>query len=61
MRSAKKASSDLPDTTSTMRPSTSVDTPYSKADPGWWASGTVASFSTKAALSSPRNPTAAAR
>jgi hypothetical protein len=58
IRSSKNRPSVMPDTTSTTRPSTSVDRPYSKAVPGWWASGAFARRSISSALvrSSPSTP-----
>ena len=50
MRSSKKGPSVLPETTSTSRPSTSVDPPYSQRVPGWYSSGRRPSFATSSAL-----------
>ena len=46
MRSATKSASDLPETTSMMRPSTSVDMLYSQVVPGSNISGNLASLAT---------------
>ena len=59
MRSAKNAPRDLPEITSTTRPSTSTERLYSHAAPGWWARGTVASRSTSSALLRSRESTPA--
>ena len=49
IRSCRNSSSCFPDTTSTNRPSTSVDTLYSQWVLGWCLSGSVASLVTRSA------------